>query len=1570
MRTILRADSQLAKSSHIISWIFLTLCVNLVLAISIVNPVAAGTPSFSYSTPQVLTTGTAVSISPAVTSGWFGTPTNFASITNPDACYYSPATGDIYATSASTNDVYIYNSSGSLLFTGSGSTYSYSYPEGIVTDGSGSTYVASHNNSTIKKLTTGGTETSITGVTSPIGLVFDSSGNLYVTDQSTGDVYKVTPGSTAATVFLTGFNSPWGIALDANGDMFVSEVGNNDIIEIANATSGGATKTTFATGFNSPRCLAFDSAGNLFVADCGNSAIKEISPGGTVTTVISSSSYSTVVGLSFDASNDLYVSSYGNSVIYKFVPITYSISATLPAGLSFNSYTGIISGTPTGVSSATTYTITANNGTNSNTTTINITIDPSTPIISGGGAGCGAGSVVLTASGSAPSGGAYNWFNSSTGSAIASGNTLSPIVSGTYYVSYTVSGLTSAQASVSVTINPIVSSPFSNALFEYPFSGNANDISGNNNTGYPTYTNPSTGPPTLSADRFGAANSAYTFDGVGQYIYTTTQYTNPQIFSLSLWFKTSTTSGGKLIGFDTNDAGPGSGQFDRHIYMNNSGQLYFGVYSSATLTINSTKSYNDGVWHHVVVTFGPTYGAVMYVDGSSVASNSAMTAAETDNGYWRIGGDNLSGWPSTHTSNYFAGQIDDIGVYTLELTAAQVASANNLNLIGSSSTAVCAGNSVTFIAPTITGATYSWTDGTNTVTGNPATFTSASSGNYTLTVTGGPGGCSSTATVAPPPGPVYTWTAAAGTTNPTTAANWTYTTTNTAGVAPSFNGTENITIPGGLSYYPSLTANESIASLNLASGASLTLNGYTLSVGCNIYNSSGGQILYGSNAASGLTWNGSVAAQSYVGGNTTNTAELANMTVNNSAGGTVTISGGPVDVYNTLTLTKGNLVVSSSPAALTLKSTATQTAGVAAIPTGYSITGSVTCERYIDGGVGYRGYRLLSSPVYAATVSSNNIYSLNYLQNSIYLTGNASGGFDKTGNPTIYLYREDQVPSNASFTSGNFWGISAINNSPTYNYYLNNNVTSYNIPVGNGYMVFFRGNRASAALATETSTSYTTPVTATLSTTGSLNQGTFLVRNWYNPTSGNIGYTGTGTSTTTTNYSVRGFNLVGNPYASSIDWSTFSNTVTTAPIYGANVSPSIWVFNPKTKQYDTYNAKTGVATGSASKIIASGEGFFVQATASYPALTFNESAKSSSQPATLELARRVTVSALAAGTYNSFLHLKVITDTVNQSDMVIGLNPTSATTYNAEEDAKFIQGSGNLQLIAGMSSDSVYTSVKWLPLNQRLTVPLRVVVNTSGQYTIQRTDFNAIPKIYNVWLMDYYKKDSLDIRANTTYTFDVDDNDTATYGKHRFAVVLSQNPALSVHLLSFSGSKTTGGSQLNWTTENEDDYTSFTLERSSDGGTTFTGLESFQSSNIGAYSFLDKTPPATADMYRLKITDLNGSITYSNIITIMYGNTGSLAKTDVSVYPNPAKATLNLNISPGLNSTAATPARAQTPAYNVQITSILGTVVRKATITSQSWQTDVSNLMPGTYVIEVVSQLDNSVVGEQKFIKL
>ena len=149
---------------------------------------------------------------------------------------------------------------------------------------------------------------------------------------------------------------------------------------------------------------------------------------------------------------------------------------------------------------------------------------------------------------------------------------------------------------------------------------------------------------------------------------------------------------------------------------------------------------------------------------------------------------------------------------------------------------------------------------------------------------------------------VYTWKGAnSSITNPN---NWNNTTSGVVNEVP-VNANVNWVIPSGMANYPVLAADTGVYGLTIASGAYINLNGHTLHVGCNIYNSSGGQILYGGNNSSKVTWNGSMTSQNYYGTNTPLTAQVGAMDVNNSSAGTVTINGGPVDIFSMLTLTKG-----------------------------------------------------------------------------------------------------------------------------------------------------------------------------------------------------------------------------------------------------------------------------------------------------------------------------------------------------------------------------------------------------------------------------------------------------------------------------------------------------------------------------------------------------------------------------------------------------------------------------------------------------------------------------------------
>jgi hypothetical protein len=175
-----------------------------------------------------------------------------------------------------------------------------------------------------------------------------------------------------------------------------------------------------------------------------------------------------------------------------------------------------------------------------------------------------------------------------------------------------------------------------------------------------------------------AGNTAVTANGSTGYVSATRGQWSATTFSVEAWFRTTSTQGGRLIGFGNQQGGlqatgvpVASKQYDKHIYLTNDGHVVFGVYAGKPYTLTSTGRYNDGQWHQVVASQGPL-GMTLYLDGAKVAQGS-QTKNQYFFGYWRIGGDNLTGWPQTPISKFFAGSIDEAAVYdkVLPLTSVQ-----------------------------------------------------------------------------------------------------------------------------------------------------------------------------------------------------------------------------------------------------------------------------------------------------------------------------------------------------------------------------------------------------------------------------------------------------------------------------------------------------------------------------------------------------------------------------------------------------------------------------------------------------------------------------------------------------------------------------------------------------------------------------------------------------------------------------------------------------------------------------------------------------------------------------------
>jgi hypothetical protein len=156
----------------------------------------------------------------------------------------------------------------------------------------------------------------------------------------------------------------------------------------------------------------------------------------------------------------------------------------------------------------------------------------------------------------------------------------------------------------------------------------------------------------------------------GSGVYQARRSTPAESFSVQVWFRTTTTVGGKILGFENTRTGNGS-RADRSLFMTTDGRVGFGTYRSRIRTVVTAGTYNDGVWHQATATQGN--GATqLFVDGVLVAGND-LTGAQPGSGYWRLGGGNMDGWPQRPASAWFAGALDEFAYYTKALSAATIA---------------------------------------------------------------------------------------------------------------------------------------------------------------------------------------------------------------------------------------------------------------------------------------------------------------------------------------------------------------------------------------------------------------------------------------------------------------------------------------------------------------------------------------------------------------------------------------------------------------------------------------------------------------------------------------------------------------------------------------------------------------------------------------------------------------------------------------------------------------------------------------------------------------------------------
>lgn len=194
----------------------------------------------------------------------------------------------------------------------------------------------------------------------------------------------------------------------------------------------------------------------------------------------------------------------------------------------------------------------------------------------------------------------------------------------------------------------------------YNLDGNSNDVLGSNN-GTDTSMAYSSGKIGSAAD-FTAPNS--------KIVLPASVLISSTAFSVSFWIKTTSTASEVFI---DNDIFPSVRCFA--IRINNSstaGKVSIYRFDGTQTFINevehATGGFNDGNWHHGVITFSTTNGIRIYKDNGT-----ATTDANTTANYAASSNNVTLGQQCESTVAAFTGSLDMVYFWSRELTSTEVA---------------------------------------------------------------------------------------------------------------------------------------------------------------------------------------------------------------------------------------------------------------------------------------------------------------------------------------------------------------------------------------------------------------------------------------------------------------------------------------------------------------------------------------------------------------------------------------------------------------------------------------------------------------------------------------------------------------------------------------------------------------------------------------------------------------------------------------------------------------------------------------------------------------------------------
>jgi hypothetical protein len=375
------------------------------------------------------------------------------------------------------------------------------------------------------------------------------------------------------------------------------------------------------------------------------------------------------------------------------------------------------------------------------------------------------------------------------------------------------------------------------------------------------------------------------------------------------------------------------------------------------------------------------------------------------------------------------------------------------------------------------------------------------------------------------------------------------------------------------------------------------------------------------------------------------------------------------------------------------------------LASGNTVSGNVTVERFMSGEG--RIYRYLSSPVTNATVSQwKDDFPITGRFNDPSPTQTICGQTIRSNSPSLFFYDETVLGGvDKGYVGYPLPGTST---------------TTAPLAVGRGYSAFVRECTAPTVV----------------DVTGPINTGTITFPVTY-----------TATPTTDAN----GWNLVGNPYPSTIDWDVTGWTRT-------RMSIVISMIDNGTGMMRYY--EPGVTNDIPGGQIAAGQAFFVIATGANPVLRATESVKVTPVAEYFRERGPIEIPSFSVVLSNSQLHDAAY---VKLSD---GALPG---TDSLDAPKLYNPGGFSFATVAADSRPMAINAVSALSCNTAFPLEMKDV--EPGDYNISLT--TKVISGYRFMLTDKYTGKTVELKSGS-YAFSIDENE-ASKDPHRFSVSVADD---------------------------------------------------------------------------------------------------------------------------------------------------------------------------------------------------